>query len=1172
MERRRINPTDTLPQGVLMVAHASHVEQPGLGSKFPSVSSPLSTPPPHPDAAARCPRLQAGAPPSTHLPDTWLQRVKKEVPGADNATARPRGTNPVWILDESCPSTPSTSAGRRAKRRKRKRRQEPEHSSHPQTGGVPPPTATNDESPAKKKPQPSSVVMKGLHAINDVTATKPCDRAHDSSSSSQSSTVARSPLVKTEQSVVNLPPPISHLVTDKANNGLTDGLAQAATTSTSNVANERQQVVVPPSPHQSSTNHAKKKQKRPPVSNDDDDALDPRHPLHISSSSSSSDNDAVVVMVTKQPKSGSSPELTPGARRRRRRRLLASKVVTVDLTEPDTKKAAAAVVRLDESDQSDASGNVVALNSLAELLPSMATPITDAVADDKAVEQGEVEGVGEGASVAGPSVDDTSSLILQQLAEQDEDDDIVSTLDLALLGTITDKDDSTDGGGPAGEDTLPATLQIESQTVPTLPAAASVPTGSPLKHPATTTPLREQGPTDDGDAAAIGGMDGSVESSSTGASKGGVKSTDSDHWEALSSAPDAAIPRDQPLESDVHGVGGLPLTPELVLSLPDESSDQRRATDNKEELGAAQPSSSSNDYDAALVEMSGEDGAVGSILSGADEPALSSPIKATQSAVQGDSSAPVVTSAHVEPSTDVVADVDMSCEPNSSSGGPPETAAAAPTTTEEAPLVDRSDGQARYPPTNTTEGNNSPSNNPSTDEVVVPSSDLVPLVTAPKSYCHPLEPPVTLRLDEAAEGGTAADGRPRRRKRITTLPTSSAELEGDLSSDGYVSEDDMGLSGRSDDDDSGNSPSVPSNHDQGGMLVTPTPLVGERTPFVPGPQKEVPSFAVVYATPTPSAASNQPADEDPALSAYPRPPFPCKEALIAAAFDESDTNHREEEEESDDDKAPPPPPPPSNPPRRLPVEGHPPPPLPPDSPLRLQAKQLPPHIYNAKTPLLDNMFSSSSSSSSSGSSSDEEEGDAAPTRTPHDHPFRYAKPTPRQLLLPSEDEEEVEFGGSSSDDDVVLVGVIPAPSSASSTPRTPILPPPTESLHPVLRGTYNVAAHEATWTGTWGFTETLPSAPTKFAYKCVAPHWASHDVRVPLTGAYTGYFFVMGEGGHSRPQKVLEKGVHLEFTELAPGSYVVDGVGRNKFGPFSLRGYFEWGHPLTLVKMYTPAA
>ncbi|RHY81027.1 hypothetical protein DYB26_010053, partial [Aphanomyces astaci] len=1138
MEGRRINPTDTLPQGVLMVAHASHVEQPGLGSKFPSVSSPLSTPPPHPDAAARCPHLQAGAPPSTHLPETWLQRVKKEVPGADNATARPRGTNPVWILDESCPSTPSTSAGRRAKRRKRKRRQEPEHSSHPQTGGLPPPTATNDESPAKKKPQPSSgmvVVMKGLHAINDVTATKPCDRAHDSSSSSQSSTVARSPLVKTEQSVVNLPPPISHLVTDKANNGLTDGLAQAATTSTSNVANERQQVV-PPSPHQSSTNHAKKKQKRPPVSksssstpppppprrrrhlynppveividSDDDDALDPRRPLHISSSS---DNDAVVVMVTKQPKSGSSPELTPGARRRRRRRLLASKDVTVDLTEPDTKKAA--VVRLDESDQSDASGNVVALNSLAELLPSMATPITDAVADDKAVEQGEVEGVGEGASVAGPPVDDTSSLILQQLAEQDDDDDIASTLDLALLGTITDKDDSTDGGGPAGEDTLPATLQIESQTVPTLPAAASVPTESPLKHPVTTTttttPLREKGPTNDEDAAAavaaIGGMDGAVESSSTGGSKGGVKSTDSDQALAVSSAPDVAVLRNQPLETDVHGVGGLPLTPDLVASLPDESSDQRRETDNmlKEELGA-QPSSNSNDYDAALVETCGEDGAAGSILSGADEPALTSPIKATP-AVQGDSSAPVVTSAHVEPSTDVVADVDMSCEPTSRSGGPPETAAAA-TTEETPPLVDRSDGQTddRYPPTNTTEGNNSPSNNPSTDEVVVPSSDLVPLVdtTALESYCHPLEPPVTLRLDEAAEGGTAADGRPRRRKRITpptTLPTSSTELEGDLSSDGYVSEDDMGLSGRSD-DDSDHSPSVPSNHDKGGgMLVTPTPLVGESTPFVPGPQKEVPSFAAVYADPIPSAASNQPADEDPPLSAYPRPPFPCKEALIAAAFDESDTNHREEEEESDDDKAPPPPPP-SNPPRRLPVEGHPPPPLPPDSPLRLQAKQLPPHIYNANTPLLDNMFSSSSSSSSSlGSSSDEEEEDAVPARTPHDHPFRYAKPTPRQLLLPSEDEEEVEFGGAhdgSSDDDVVLVGVIPAPSSASSAPRTPILPPPTESLHPVLRGTYNVAAHEATWTGTWGFTETLPSAPTKFAYKCVAPHWASHDIRV----------------------------------------------------------------------------
>ncbi|RLN99075.1 hypothetical protein DYB28_002978 [Aphanomyces astaci] len=929
-------------------------------------------------------------------------------------------------------------------------------------------------------------------------------------------------------------------------------------------------------------------------------------------------------MVTKQPKSGSSPELTPGARRRRRRRLLASKDVTVDLTEPDTNKKAAAVVRLDESDESDgvssSSGNVVALNSLAELLPSvpMATPITDAIADDKAVEQsgaeGEVEGVGEIASVAGPSVDDTSSLILQQLAEQD-DDDIASTLDLALLGTITDKDDkrsqegadvSTDGG-PAGKDTLPATLQIESQTAPTLlvQAAASVPTESPPKHPVTTTtttPLREQGPTDDEDAAAaaIGGMDGSVESSSTGGSKGGVKSTDSDQALAVSSAQDAAVPRDQPLESDLHGVGGLPLTPELVPSvpLPDESSDQRRATDNmlKEELGA-QPSSSSNDYDAALVEMCGEDGAAGS-LSGADEPALSSPIKDTQSAVHGDSSAPFVASAHVEPSRDVVADVDTSCEPTSSSVGPPETAAAAPTTTEETPLVAPSqggrsivsDGQAndRYPPTNTTQGNNSPRNNPPTDEVV-PPSDLVPLVTAPESSCHPLEPPVTLRLDEAAgnaEGGTAADRRPRRRKRInppTTLPTSSTELEvdADLSSDGYVSEDDMGNSGKSDDDDSDDSPSFPSNHDKGGggMLVTP-PLAGESTPFVPGPQKEVPSFAAVYAAPTPSADSvhNQPADEDPPPSTYPRPPFPCKEALIAAAFDESDTNHHEDDEESDDDKAPPPPPPPpSNPPRRLPVESHPPPPLPPDSPLRLQAKQLPPHIYNAKPPLLDNMFSSSSSSSSSSGSSSDEEEDAVPARTPHDHPFRYAKPTPQQLLLPSEDEEEVEFGGahdgsSSSDDDVVLVGVIPAPSSASSAPRTPVLPPPAESLHPVLRGTYNVAAHEATWTGTWGFTETLPSAPTKFAYKCVAPHWASHDVRVPLTGAYTGYFFVMGEGGHSRPQKVLEKGVHLEFTELAPGSYVVDGVGRNKFGPFSLRGYFEWGHPLTLVKMYTPAA
>ncbi|RHY54401.1 hypothetical protein DYB34_012984, partial [Aphanomyces astaci] len=685
MDRPRINPMDTLPQGVLVVAHSSHLEQPALGSKFPSVSSPtalpLSTPPPHPDAAARCPHLQAGAPPSTHLPETWLQRVKKEVPGADNATARPRGTNPVWILDESCPSTPSTSAGRRAKRRKRKRRQEPEHSSHPQTGGLPPPTATNDESPAKKKPQPSSgmvVVMKGLHAIND---------------------------------------------------------------------------------------------------------------------------------------------------------------------------KAAAVVRLDESDESDgvssSSGNVVALNSLAELLPSvpMATPITDAIADDKAVEQsgaeGEVEGVGEIASVAGPSVDDTSSLILQQLAEQD-DDDIASTLDLALLGTITDKDDkrsqegadvSTDGG-PAGKDTLPATLQIESQTAPTLlvQAAASVPTESPPKHPVTTTtttPLREQGPTDDEDAAAaaIGGMDGSVESSSTGGSKGGVKSTNSDQALAVSSAQDAAVPRDQPLESDLHGVGGLPLTPELVPSvpLPDESSDQRRATDNmlKEELGA-QPSSSSNDYDAALVEMCGEDGAAGS-LSGADEPALSSPIKDTQSAVHGDSSAPFVASAHVEPSRDVVADVDTSCEPTSSSVGPPETAAAAPTTTEVTPLVAPSqggrsivsDGQAddRYPPTNTTQGNNSPRNNPPTDEVV-PPSDLVPLVTAPESSCHPLEPPVTLRLDEAAgnaEGGTAADRRPRRRKRInppTTLPTSSTELEvdADLSSDGYVSEDDMGNSGKSDDDDSDDSP------------------------------------------------------------------------------------------------------------------------------------------------------------------------------------------------------------------------------------------------------------------------------------------------------------------------------------------------------------------------------
>ncbi|RHY31190.1 hypothetical protein DYB32_003686 [Aphanomyces invadans] len=455
----------------------------------------------------------------------------------------------------------------------------------------------------------------------------------------------------------------------------------------------------------------------------------------------------------------------------------------------------------------------------------------------------------------------------------------------------------------------------------------------------------------------------------------------------------------------------------------------------------------------------------------------------------------------------------------------------------------------------------------------------------------------------------------RKRKRVPAadpggdqidLPTGEAKesassigpADDEMSSEGYLSENDVGDS----DSEIGDGKPDEAIRDDDGM-----PCPSPSAPFFPGPRKEVMPYvgtepeasaqAAPLASPQRDEVDNAAPSPDkpcqvtekdavgadtPLPSLYDRPQFPCKELLIAEAFDESDKSMEPHENasDSDDDSAPPPPPPSPQvpPPRRLPLVDltNTPPPA---SPLRLQAKQLPPHIYNANPP--SHASATTSSSSSSNSSSSDSEGDRPVA--PPDHPHRYAKQVADLLLSENEgdddenDEDDVEFGGSdeptdqvdSDSSDVVFVGVVPAASSghAAAEPHGR----PLESVHPVLRGMYQVAAHEATWTGTWGFTETTASAPTKFTYKCIAPHWSSHDLRVPINGVYNGYF-VMISDGHGRPHRVLERGVHLEFTELAPGSYVVDGSGRNKFGPFSLRGYYQWGNPLTLVKVYTRPA
>ncbi|KAF0693187.1 Aste57867_15781 [Aphanomyces stellatus] len=327
--------------------------------------------------------------------------------------------------------------------------------------------------------------------------------------------------------------------------------------------------------------------------------------------------------------------------------------------------------------------------------------------------------------------------------------------------------------------------------------------------------------------------------------------------------------------------------------------------------------------------------------------------------------------------------------------------------------------------------------------------------------------------------------------------------------------------------------------------------------------------------------------------------FPRKEALIEAAFDseyggDDDDNEsgvammdnhassvEEASDEDEDEGAPPPPPPPSMPPSRLmevvDLSLTP----PPDSPLRLQAKQLPPHIYYNGTNdgLLDGLSSSSSSSSSgntsdaspppsdassssSESSSESEASDkddavdrrraAATLRRPQEEPAASipssSSPRPELPLANT-------YAGNDSDSDVEIVGVVPAPAAVLDA-----------AYNPILRGTYQVAHHEATWSGRWGFTHLTPQTQTTFSYKCVngGGKWA---LGAPQTGLYNGFFYVQNRPG-AKLQRILEKRVHLEFTELAPNMYLVEGRGKNKFGAFALRGYLEWGTPLMLEKIY----
>ncbi|CAK4615140.1 hypothetical protein LEN26_001507 [Aphanomyces euteiches] len=371
-------------------------------------------------------------------------------------------------------------------------------------------------------------------------------------------------------------------------------------------------------------------------------------------------------------------------------------------------------------------------------------------------------------------------------------------------------------------------------------------------------------------------------------------------------------------------------------------------------------------------------------------------------------------------------------------------------------------------------------------------------------------------------------------------------------------------------------------------IEVPPPPPG---PFVPGPKKEVISFATMYdegvtSEPLPDVKDLLDIPDDATLNQAglvdQQPlPFPDSEPLLAAVHDffdggNDDKNNSTDSSsssssssDSEDDAEVPPPPPTSTPPQQKPDDNvvdlslTP----PPDSPLRLQAKQLPPHVYyNEPRREADEASSDSSSSSDESSSSnfdpdddDDDDNEPSSKETPS-----LPKPASTQPLRASQEREETkddataqDNGGVESDDsDVVIVGVVPA-----APP-----PVPTEFLNPVLRGTYEVGYTEASWSGTWGFTETTDSAPTKFSYRCVNENgkWA---MDTPKTGFYDGFFYVQHRP-HGKPQKIAEKRVFIEFTEVSSRMYMVDGQGKNKFGAFQLKGYFEWGEKLTLEKVY----
>ena len=128
--------------------------------------------------------------------------------------------------------------------------------------------------------------------------------------------------------------------------------------------------------------------------------------------------------------------------------------------------------------------------------------------------------------------------------------------------------------------------------------------------------------------------------------------------------------------------------------------------------------------------------------------------------------------------------------------------------------------------------------------------------------------------------------------------------------------------------------------------------------------------------------------------------------------------------------------------------------------------------------------------------------------------------------------------------------------------------PASTVLEPSLRGPFVQSGLSVICRGYWAMSDAgheFPDQKSEFEFKLQKP--LDGQSQYPISGKYQGWFFLK-QLPPAKGYKVEDKDMIIKFSKKEDGTYLVDGVGSNRFGSFSLHGSLDANGYIVLYREY----